>query len=72
MTQIVLQITAPVATLERFSEITGVPFDTVKHRVHKGFYPILAKKTPQERPQINMVAFYALCAEQAKLPKDSK
>ena len=46
MTQIILQITAPVATLERFSEITGVPFDTVKHRVHKGFYPILAKKTP--------------------------
>lgn len=72
MAQIVIQLNAPVATMERFAEITGVPFATVKHRVRNGDYPIVVKKTPQERPQINMVAFYALCAEQAKLPKDSK
>lgn len=71
MAQIVIQLNAPVATLEKFSEMTGVPFDTVKHRVHKGVYPILKKKTPQERPQINLVAFYALCAAEAKLPKDT-
>lgn len=68
MSQIVIQLNAPVATLEKFSEITGIPFNTVKHRVHKGVYPILKKKTPQERPQINLVAFYAQCAEEANLP----
>lgn len=71
MTQIVLQLNAPVATLEKFSEMTGIPFDTVKHRVHKGVYPILAKRTPQERPQINLVAFYAQCAEEAKLTNNA-
>ena len=68
MSQVVIQLNAPVATLEKFSEITGIPFNTVKHRVHKGVYPILKKKTPQERPQINLVAFYAQCAEEANLP----
>ncbi len=68
MSQIVIQLNAPVATLEKFSEITGIPFNTVKHRVHKGVYPILKKKTPQERPQINLVAIYAQCAEEANLP----
>ena len=72
MSQIVIQLNAPVATLEKFSEITGIPFNTVKHRVHKGVYPILQKKTPQERPQINLVAFYAQCALEAKLPKETK
>ena len=68
MTQIVIQLNAPVATMERFSEMTGIPFGTVKSRVHSGVYPIMPKRTPQERPQINLVAFYAKCAEEAKLP----
>ncbi len=72
MAQIVIQLNSPVATLEKFSEMTGVPFATVKHRVSKGVYPILKKKTPQERPQINLVAFYAQCALEAKLPKETK
>jgi hypothetical protein len=65
MPQIVLQLNAPVATMERFAEMTGIPLDTVKYRVHKGVYPILPRKTTQERPQINLVAFYSVCASHA-------
>lgn len=72
MSQIVIQLNAPVATLEKFSEITGIPFNTVKHRVHKGVYPILKKKTRQERPQINLVAFYTQCALEAESSKGTK
>ena len=69
MAQVVIQLNAPVATMERFSEMTGIPFGTVKSRVHNGVYPIMQKKLPQERPQINLVAFYAQCAAEANLPK---
>ncbi len=72
MTQIVIQIDAPVATLERFSQMTGVPFETVKKRAQSGKYPIMPKSTPQERPQINLVAFCAEAAALARLPASSK
>jgi len=72
MTQFVIQLNAPVVTLERFSEMTGIPFGTVKDRAQRGIYPIMPKKTPQERPQINLVAFYAQCAKEANLNTDMR
>ena len=72
MTEIAIKIDAPVVTMARFSELTGIPFDTVKYRVHKGEYPIVPKKTPKERPQINMVAYHAQLAALAQLPKQQK
>jgi hypothetical protein len=69
MSQITIQLNAPVASLEKFAELTGIPLATVRHRVRMGVYPIIPKKSLQERPQINLLAVYVKCAG---LLKDTK
>ncbi len=63
MSQITVKIDAPVVTLARFVELTGMPERTVRMRIANGDIPIIPKKTKFERPQINMVAFAAKCAD---------
>jgi len=60
--QVVIQPTTPIVTLDRFSEMTGIPVGTIKKRIAAGVIPIVPKQKRGEDPYINLVAFYAKLA----------
>lgn len=66
-TTITITPVAPVVTVAKFAELTGIPEGTINQRIAEGKYPIMPKSKQQERPQINLVAFYAQCAKAANL-----
>lgn len=67
MTQINIQIDTPVLRLDKFCERTGIPYRTAQAMIASGKLPILPKEKNAEKPLINMVAYSAVCANNARL-----
>ena len=62
---ITLNIQQPVCSVERFVKQTGIPEGTVRAYIQKGRIPIMEKAGRNEKIMINMVAYFAKCAEEA-------
>ena len=57
MTQFPIHFDAPVCTVERFSELTGLTKRTVENYVHDGRIPIMPKQGKAEKVLINLVLY---------------
>lgn len=55
----------PVCSVEQFVKQTGIPEGTVRAYIQKGRIPIMEKARKNEKIIINLVAYFAKCAEEA-------
>lgn len=49
-------IAAPYVSVNKYSELTGIPLDTVRKMVQRGEIIIKPKQGAKEKVQINMIA----------------
>ncbi|MDN3716566.1 hypothetical protein [Vibrio breoganii] len=55
----------PFVTYELYSQLSGIPVNTIKDYVNKGRIIIKKKALPREKPLINMVAMLELAAKES-------
>ncbi|MEY0875198.1 DNA-binding protein [Providencia manganoxydans] len=49
-------VAAPYVSVNKYSELTGIPLETVRKMVHRGDIIIRPKKGAKEKVQVNMIA----------------
>ncbi|OCF98862.1 hypothetical protein [Gilliamella sp. wkB308] len=63
--------TAPFVTVDRYSELTGLPVETVKTHIKKGLIPTkkkpVSEKSSRTRTLINMFEISAVAASESKI-----
>jgi len=58
-------IKSPYLTYQEYSRESGMPLGTIKDKVGKGELPVKKKKSPGEKPMINMIALTEMAAREA-------
>lgn len=63
--------TAPFVTVDRYSELTGLPVETVKKHIKNGLIPTkkkpVSEKSSRTRTLINMFEISAVAASESKI-----
>ncbi|PMJ92837.1 hypothetical protein [Vibrio sp. 10N.261.55.A7] len=56
---------APFVTYDKYMELTGIKYTTLRDQVDSGKVIIKKKDKPREKPMINMVAMNEIAAREA-------